>query len=89
MGTAGAVAGSSMTCWEYDGQTSQEGAVSNAGTSGTRGNKVGDASHASEYTDGADTGTDSFHRGGALLSLFVLLCSRLKTIFFTDAGHQR
>ena len=49
---AGAVAGPP---WDDDGRAGIEGTVASVGAPGTRGDKAGDASRASDYMDDADT----------------------------------
>ena len=55
VGTAGAVAGPSVTRWDDDERVSLDVTVPNARMSGTRGDEVGNASHASNYMHGADS----------------------------------
>ena len=78
------VAGLSVTRWGDHGRASPKSAVRGAGTSGTRGDKVGDASHALDYVDGADTGEE------VRLSLCLYCCSpKLRIISSVGAGDQR
>ena len=56
--TAGAPAGPSVTCWDDSRRARIESTVPNAGTSGARGDDVGDASHVPSYVGGADTGEE-------------------------------
>ena len=56
--TAGAAAGPSMTWWGNSKRVWIESTVPSAGTSGTRGDEVGDALHAPDCVDGADTGEE-------------------------------
>ena len=57
-GTVDVSAGPSVAGWNDRERASLDGAVTSAGMSGTRGDEVGDALHASDYMDGADTKVD-------------------------------
>ena len=82
--TAGAAAGPSVTCSDDSKRVWIESTVPSAGTSGTRGDEVGDASHVLDYVDGEDTGEE------VRLSLCLYFCSpKLRTISFVGAGDRR
>ena len=83
-GTAGAVAGPSMMRWDDYGPASLERSMPSTGTPGTQDAEVGDASHAPDDVDGADTGEE------VRLSLCLCHCSpKLKTVSSVGAGDQR
>ena len=78
------VAGSSVTRWGENGRASPESTVPSAATSGTRGDEVGDTSHALDYVRCADTGEE------VRLSLCLYYCSpKLRMVSFVGAGDQR
>ena len=82
--TAGAAAGPSVTCWDDSKRACVGGTVPSDGTSGTRGDEVGDASHALDHVDGADTGEE------VRLSVCIYCCSlKLRIIYSVGAGDQR
>ena len=82
--TAGASAGPSLTRCDDSKRACIECTVPNAGTSRTRGDEVGDVSHAPDHVDGADTGEE------VRLSLCLCHCSpKLRTISSVGAGDQR
>ena len=79
--TEGADAGSFVIRWDNSGRTSPESAMLGTGASGTCGDETGDASHAFDYMDGADTRIDDL-KEEVHLSLCSYCCSpRLRTIF--------
>ena len=82
--TDGAAAGPSVACWDDSKRACIESTVSSAGTSRTRSDEVGDASHALDYVDGADIGEE------VRLALCLHCCSpKLMIISFVGAEDQR
>ena len=77
MGTAGAVAGPSMSR-----STSLGGSMPGTGTSGARSDKVGGASHTSDYVDGVDTGEEV-----RLPFYSYRCCPRPRIVSFTGAKY--
>ena len=82
MSTAGAVAGPSVMHWDDDGPASLERSMPTTGTPGARSDKVGGASHTSDYVDGVDTGEEvrlSFHS--------YRCCPRPRIVSFAGAKY--